>query len=266
MSLSHKSRKTRPVLVAIVGGSGAGKSWLAEKLQSAFGGKATRISLDSFYLDRSRLSLAQRQRINFDHPRAIDWPCFENALKACLAGSRIVVPEYDFASHCRSQRRVPIDSKELVIVEGLWLLRRPSLRRLFALRIFIECSTHLRLERRLGRDAALRGRTTGSVRRQFRDTVAPMHARFVAPQKRWADAILRAPFGGKEVRGLAERLRGLKSAGENIQASRGRTRTSVRADEAPSFGNSAQRRARPATFAACGEFTRFRGKETECWM
>ena len=212
-------KKKKPLLVAIVGGSGAGKSWLAEKLQSAFGREATRISLDNFYRDRSTLSLAQRERINFDNPRAIDWPCFEDALRECLAGRRIVVPQYDFTNHCRCRQRTQLASTELVIVEGLWLLRRPSLRRLFALRIFIDCPTRLRLERRLNRDAALRGRTTHSVRRQFRQMVEPMHARFVAPQKRWADAILHAPFGSEDVRRLVERMRNLNRLQKKVRHS-----------------------------------------------
>jgi uridine kinase len=223
MPRSHESRnapiggqrngriqKTKPLLVAIVGGSGAGKSWLAEKLQSAFGPKATRISLDNFYRDRSTLSLAQRERINFDNPRAIDWPCFEAALKECLAGRDLTLPRYDFKSHCRCREKTQLASAMLVIVEGLWLLHRPSLRRLFDLRIFIECSTHLRLKRRMNRDAARRGRTKRSVRRQFRDAVEPMHARFVAPQKKWADAVLHVPFGNDAVRGLVERLEELR--------------------------------------------------------
>ena len=94
-----KPRTANP-LVAVVGGSGAGKTWLADHLQTAVGNGAGRLSLDDFYRDRSHLSPSQRQKINYDHPRAIDWPLFEKSLKACRAGRSIPVPRKADAVTC----------------------------------------------------------------------------------------------------------------------------------------------------------------------
>jgi len=142
----------QPLLVAIVGGSGSGKSWLAEKLQTALGSNAGRLSLDDFYRDRSHLSPAQRARINFDNPAAIDWPAFEHALNSCLRSKKTQIPQYDFRTHCRLPRSKTLKPKPIMFVEGLWLLRSPRLRKLFGFRIFLDAPMKLRLRRRLARD------------------------------------------------------------------------------------------------------------------
>ncbi len=194
-----------PILVAITGGSGAGKTWLAEKLAALFGADATRLSLDSFYRDRSYLPPKRREQVNYDHPRAIDWASLEQCLRDCRAGRCARVPVYDFKTHARSGTGALVP-KAVVIVEGLWLLRRPSLRQFFDLTVFIDCPTRLRLNRRMQRDLAERGRTPESIRRQFRETVGPMHQRFIATQSRFADIVLKQPLSEKTVLALGKRL------------------------------------------------------------
>jgi uridine kinase len=196
-------------LVAVVGGSGAGKSWLSDHLQNAMGNSVGRLSLDQFYRDRSDLTPAQREKVNFDHPRAIDWPLVAKTLKTCRMGRAFCVPRYDFVTHSRLPGRESCKPKPLVIVEGLWLLLRPRVRSLFALRIFIDCPLRVRLARRLARDAVERGRSRESVRKQFWETVAPMHERYVAPQVRWAHVILESPPDPGRVRQLIDSLKAL---------------------------------------------------------
>jgi uridine kinase len=198
--------KVRPFLVAIVGGSGAGKSWLACRLQKALGEKAAYCALDDFYRDRSHLPPRRRPRINYDHPRAIDWPGLERALRDCLAGQSTRIPCYDFQNHRRLSATKVLKPKPVVLVDGLWLLRRPALRRLFGLSIFVDCPAQARLSRRLVRDARLRGRTRSSVLAQFRRSVQPMHDRFVAPQRARADFVLRGRWGEDGVAKIVARL------------------------------------------------------------
>jgi uridine kinase len=203
-----------PLLVAIVGGSGSGKSWLAERLERALGGQAARLSLDDFYLDRSHLSAERRARLNFDHPRAVDWAGLERVLHRLMKGKPARVPCYDFATHCRRSATRVLQPKPLILVEGLWLLRRPSLRRLFHLSLFLECPTRTRLARRLARDRRARGRTRASVQEQFWATVEPMHRQFVAPQARWADLGLGQNCGRPQLRTIAAQLRSAAAANQ----------------------------------------------------
>ncbi len=200
--------KTRsaPLLVAIVGGSGSGKTWLADALGAALGKKAARMSLDDFYLDRSHLPAARRARINYDHPRAIDWPRLEQALTDLRAGRSTRAPQYDFKNHARRRTARVVRPAPLLLLDGLWLLRRPKLRRVFHLTIFIECPAQTRLARRLARDSSERGRTAASIRRQFWEMVEPMHRQHVAPQSQQAEFRLKSPAARRDVRRLAELL------------------------------------------------------------
>lgn len=195
-----------PRFVAIVGGSGSGKSWLTDRLQKVFGDKAARVSLDDFYRDRSQLSSRRRMQINFDHPRAIDWPMVEQFLRASRSGGPAHLPRYDFKTHTRQSSREAWWPRPLVFMDGLWLLIRPALRKLFDFSIYIDCPAGLRLRRRLERDVAHRGRSRASIQKQFRTAVAPMHERFVAPQIRWADVVIRQPLRDTEVRHLSDQL------------------------------------------------------------
>lgn len=194
----------RTRLVAITGGSGAGKTWLAGWLQRALGTSAARLSLDNFYLDRSRLPREERAEINFDHPDAMDWPLFAQVLDDCRRGQPTRVPRYNFVTHTRLPVWDNFVPAPLLLVEGLWLLWQPHIRDRFDLKIFIDCADRLRLERRLARDVAERGRSAESVRTQFWKTVAPMHDQFVAPQAKYADIILQTPVANRELRGLVE--------------------------------------------------------------
>lgn len=202
----------KPVFVAIVGGSGSGKSWLAGRLEKALAGLAARLSQDDFYRDRSYLAPSRRRLINFDHPRAIDWAELERALHSLRIRGRTEVPRYDFTTHCRLPNTRLLAAKPVVLVEGLWLLRRPSVRRLFALRIFIDCAARTRLRRRISRDQRCRGRTARSIREQFGATVEPMHRRFVLPQAAHADIVLRSRCDSKTVHQLASHIRSLTGA------------------------------------------------------
>src|SRR5262245_142358 len=195
-----------PSLVAIVGGSGAGKTWLTTQLQMAFGKECARLCLDNFYRDRSHLSPARRDRVNFDHPRAIDWTLVESALGHCRRAEPVLVPRYDFAEHRRLPEGDWWQPKPLVLVEGLWLLHRPALRRLFVFSIFLDCPEQIRFARRLERDIAERARTPESVRRQFQQMVVPMYKQWIAPQARWADLCLSGTISAGQLTELIERL------------------------------------------------------------
>ena len=195
-----------PFLVGIAGGSGSGKSWLAERLMRALSPVAVRLSLDDFYRDRSHLSMARRARLNFDNPGAIDWPEVERVLQGLLGGRRTRLVSYDFKTHSRLPSSKTLKPKRVILLDGLWPFRRPAIRALFKLRVFLDCSKSIRFRRRLARDRRTRGRTRASVLRQFQATVEPMHQRFVEPQRRYADIILSGTCAMPEVRALAERI------------------------------------------------------------
>jgi uridine kinase len=175
-------------------------------MSEEFGERAMRLSLDDFYLDRSHLPATRRARLNFDHPRAIDWERLEKVLSECRIGRAVSVPRYDFATHARRNAEERLDTAPLIIVEGLWLFRRASLRRFFSLKVFIRSAEDLCVERRMERDTRERGRSPEQVLEQLQRFTLPSYERYVAPQEKWADVILEAPVSATEVSQLMNRI------------------------------------------------------------
>jgi len=192
-------------LFAIVGGSGSGKSWLARRLADEFGDEAGLLSLDDFYRDLSHLNPEERDQTNFDHPSAIDWPLFHDVLSRIWSGQPATLPSYDFSTHTRRPAMRNWKPRRIVLIEGLWLLRYPELRRLYSMSVFVECPEHVRLERRLERDQRERGRSAQSVRAQFDQQVAPMHDRFVTRQAQHADFLMESPVSQAQLTKLSAR-------------------------------------------------------------
>ena len=195
-----------PHIVGIAGGSCAGKTWLADRLQVILGTSAARLSLDSFYRDQTHLPPARRARVNFDRPETIDWHSVEDVLLNLSRGRAAAVPCYDYVTHGRLREEVTLEPKPILIVEGLWLYRRPTVRRLFNFKVYIRSTKHLCAERRLKRDTHERGRTPEQVLAQLERYTLPMFERFVAPQERWADLVLEAPVEEAAVMHLADRI------------------------------------------------------------
>lgn len=195
-------------LIAVVGGSGSGKSWLANELTRWFGQSAAHLSLDYFYRDLGHLPGPERDRVNFDDPAAIDWESLQDVLESLERGRMTRVPVYDFAEHVRSPVMLELEARPVIVLEGLWLLHQDWLQEKFALSVFVDCPEDLRLSRRISRDVVTRGRSEESVRKQFEEHVQPMHARFVETQRGLATFCVNSPMLEGEWEALLEACRG----------------------------------------------------------
>jgi uridine kinase len=175
------------VFVGLAGGTGAGKTALGDALARAVGARSVlRIPHDAYYRDHPDLSSDERDALNFDHPDALETELLVAHLAALRAGGAIALPVYDFARHRRTSASRMVRPRPLVLVEGILVLSDPALRACLDLAVFVDAPETLRLERRIARDVAERGRSASSVREQFAKTVAPMHAEFVAPSRAFA--------------------------------------------------------------------------------
>jgi uridine kinase len=185
----------RPYVVGIAGGTGSGKTTVAERLAAAMpAGRCVTIDHDAYYRDQSHLPPPARGDVNYDHPSALDSGLFADHLRELRAGRAVEVPIYDFATHTRRTQTRPVAPASVIIVEGILVFAEPALREQMDIRIFVDTDADIRLMRRIHRDLEERGRTFQSVRDQYYATVRPMHVEHVEPSKRWADLIL--PEGG----------------------------------------------------------------------
>lgn len=185
----------RPFFIGVAGGTGSGKTTVAERLARIAGrDQVALLRLDSYYVSRSHEPIERRAAANYDHPAAFDWILLDQHLAALCGGDSIPVPIYDYAQHDRSGDVEIVDPARIVVVEGILVLYEAALRDRFDLKVFVDTDADLRFIRRLQRDVAERGRTTESVIGQYLETVRPAHLQFVEPTKRHADVII--PHGG----------------------------------------------------------------------
>lgn len=177
----------------LCGGSGAGKTTLARGLVKRLGASETSVlAFDAYYRDLSHLPFAERRRRNFDHPDSLDSSLFLQHLDALKQGTDVDVPVYDFSTHTLSDRFEHVPAARLLLVEGILLLAFEEVAARLDYSIFLDVPEEVRLQRRIQRDVAERGRPPDHVRRQFAATVAPMHDAYVQPSRRRADRIVDA--------------------------------------------------------------------------
>ncbi len=189
-------KKSKQVLViGIAGGSGSGKTTVAQALLERVGPEyVALLPHDAYYRDFSHLPPEERAQVNYDHPDALETDLLIEHIHQLRQGRAIARPVYDFTRHARSAETVRVEPKPIILVEGILIFAEPDLRRLLDIKIYVDTDADLRFIRRLLRDVEERGRTVESVIRQYLTTVRPMHLEFVEPSKRYADIIV--PEGG----------------------------------------------------------------------
>ncbi len=184
-----------PLVIGIAGGSGSGKTTVAQEILNRVG--ADRIAFlqhDSYYKDLSGLPPVQRAEINFDHPNSLETELLREHILSLRKGKAVQVPIYNFSTHRRTGQSFSVEPHRVILVEGILIFVDADLRNLFDIKIFVDTDADIRFIRRLQRDLSERGRTTESVIKQYQTTVRPMHLEFVEPSKRYADVII--PEGG----------------------------------------------------------------------
>ncbi len=185
-----------PILIGITGGTGSGKSTIAREIYKKFGEQCiAMIEQDSYYKDQSNLSFDERIKTNYDHPDAFDTALIVEHLNKLISGLSIEKPIYNFEEHNRMKETVRVESRDIVILEGILILQEPEIRELLDIKIYVDTDADVRIIRRLIRDINERGRTVDSVINQYLNVVRPMHLQFTEPTKRYADIII--PEGGQ---------------------------------------------------------------------
>jgi uridine kinase len=186
------------VIIGIAGGSGSGKTTVANAILKAVGKeKIAYLPHDAYYKDLSDLPPMQRKQVNFDHPDSLDNDLLIEHIQSLKNHKPVELPVYDFTTDSRTDQTILIKPHRVIIVEGILIFADPKLRDLFDVRLFVDTDADIRFIRRLQRDITERGRTTENVINQYLKTVRPMHLEFVEPSKRYADVII--PEGGLNI-------------------------------------------------------------------
>ncbi len=145
------------IFVGIAGGTGSGKTTLAQQIHQAFP-EAILISQDSYYKNHALLSFEERSRINFDHPNSLEFTLLKDHLIDLKNGLPINQPIYNFHLHAREKETIRVEPADIVLVEGILLLAAPEIRDLFDIKIFVDTDEDIRVLRRIDRDIKERSR------------------------------------------------------------------------------------------------------------
>jgi len=183
------------ILIGIAGGTGSGKTTIAERIIEQIGtDNVVIIPQDAYYHDRSNLPMEEREKINYDHPSSFDITLLIKHLRQLRAGQDVPKLSYDYVTHTRKILPGKVLSKPVTILEGIMVLENQGLRDMLDVKLYVDTDPDVRLIRRLRRDILDRGRTFESVIQQYMNSVRPMHLEFVEPSRRHADVII--PEGG----------------------------------------------------------------------
>jgi uridine kinase len=185
----------KPIIIGVAGGTASGKTTVSEAILERVGREhIAYIQHDSYYRDLGHLPLAERAKLNFDHPDALETELLVAHLRRLQAGESVEIPFYDFASYQRTGQTRRVAPRRVILVEGILIFADKALRDMMDVKLYVDTDADLRLIRRLQRDIRERERSLESVIRQYIETVRPMHLEFVEPSKRYADIII--PAGG----------------------------------------------------------------------
>ena len=197
-----------PLVIGVAGGSGSGKTTICASIVERIGpDHVALIAHDAYYRHRPELSYEERTRVNYDHPDSLETELLTSHLKDLVAGRPIQQPLYDFSRHLRRPETVVVEPRPVILVEGILILMEPELREVMDLQVFVDTDPDVRVLRRVERDMRERGRSFGSIVRQYLATVRPMHLQFVEPSKRYADVIIPEGYNRDAVGALVSTIR-----------------------------------------------------------
>lgn len=179
------------LIIGIAGGTGSGKTTVVNQIvKHLTDEEVCVIAQDSYYKSSEGLSYEERTKINFDHPRSIDFDLLIQHIQELKAGNSVDQPVYSFVTHNRTKDVVKTHPRHVLIVEGILIFNNETLRDLFDIKVFVHADTDERLIRRIRRDISERGRTIDEVLNRYQTTLKPMHQQFIEPTKNFADMII----------------------------------------------------------------------------
>ena len=179
------------LVIGIAGGTGSGKTTVVNQIIDELPeNEVCVISQDSYYKSTDSLTYEERIKINFDHPRAIDFELLEKHITELKKGEIIQQPVYSFVTHNRTKDYIETHPRKVVIIEGILIFNNKKLLDLFDIKIFVHADADERLIRRVRRDIKERGRDIDEVLDRYKNTLKPMHQQFIEPTKSFADIII----------------------------------------------------------------------------
>lgn len=180
---------TKPIIVGITGGSGSGKTLFMNRLMAKLN-DASLLSMDNYYVDIDQQTKDAEGIEDFDRLDSIDHNQYIADLKKLINGESITFKEYTFNKDDAAAKIITVESKPVILVEGIFVLHYEEIRELLDLKLYVEAPHYLMMKRRIIRDANERGYDLDDVLYRYEHHVTPSFKKYIEPSKRWADLII----------------------------------------------------------------------------
>ncbi len=189
----------KPVIIGIAGGTASGKSTLAHKIETEFGKNVVIIPHDCYYKSLSNITLAEREQRNYDCPEAYETDLLIKDIQTLISGNSIERPIYSYTERLRQPETIHVKPAPIIIIEGILVLENEELSNLMDIKIFVDTDSDIRLTRLIDRDRKERGLDLDYIISKYKDTLKPMHEKYIEPCKKKADIIIPANKDNNEI-------------------------------------------------------------------
>lgn len=176
-----------PIIIGIGGGSGCGKTYLANAVREQVGTGVACLSMDQYF--KTLEDHEDPRQVNFDHPKHLDIPLLVEHLRRLKAGEAVRVPSYDFHTMIGTPEAEEVPPEPVLVVEGLFVLSNP-IRPLLDLGCFLDVEADQRLLGRLLRDLKERPQPADWIIERYQRFIRPCYRVFVEPSRENADIIV----------------------------------------------------------------------------
>lgn len=180
-------------ILGITGGTGAGKTHLANRLIDRLRGQKLTVSYlaqDRYYRDLSHLPFEKRYETNFDHPDSMELTLMAEHLEKLKGGEKILAPVFHYVQCTRVDNADTILPADVLVVDGLFLLTDDHVRNWIDLGIYVDVPDDIRLIRRIRRDVIEYEIPLQHVITYWESVIKPMHEEFIAPGRELAKLVV----------------------------------------------------------------------------
>lgn len=179
------------IILGVTGGSGSGKTTFIRELRSSFDiSDVCILSLDNYYKKRNEQVLDENGIHNFDLPDSIKSDELLQDIQALLKGDTVHRQEYTFNNADATPVMKTYLPAPVIIVEGLFVMHYPEIRRLMDVKIFVEAKENIKIARRIQRDRLERNYPLEDVLYRYQYHVSPSYEQYIAPYKELCDIVI----------------------------------------------------------------------------
>ena len=190
---------SKPYIIGIAGGTGSGKTTLANRIKDEFKEKVIVLSHDFYYKSLDTITKEEREQLNYDCPEMLETDFMIKQIKDLINGKQIQRPIYSYSDRLRDKNTVTVNPAPVIVLEGILIFENEELLNLMDLKIFVDTDADIRLTRLVDRDIKHRGASFEYLISKYKSTIKPMHEKYVEPCKKKADIIIPANNDDNEI-------------------------------------------------------------------